>query len=264
MALMQVSFFSTALGMCTSMNVIVPESAEGIIGVGSAEGVSADKKYPVLYLLHGMSDDHSIWLRRTNIERYVSSKELIVVMPEVQLSFYSDMYRGLNYWKFISEELPQKVQQFFHASGKREDTFAAGLSMGGFGAMKLGLALPEKYGAVASLSGAIYYTEESVKQMNAEDPNSPMNNVFGPSDTFKGSINDFEFLADEIVRKGADVPELYACCGTEDFLYNENQSFRDLCKRHGFDLTYEEGPGSHEWGFWDQYIQNILEWLPLK
>ena len=99
--------------------------------------------------------------------------------------------------------------------------------------------------------------------MNAEDPNSPMNNVFGPSSEFKGSINDFEHLADEIVKNGKDVPKLYACCGTEDFLYNENQSFRDLCSRHDFDLKYEEGPGSHEWGFWDNYIQNILEWLPV-
>lgn len=264
MALMQVSFYSDTLEMCTSMNVIVPESADSLIGMDSVAGSTNEKKYPVLYLLHGMSDDHSIWLRRTSIERYASDKELIVVMPAVALSFYSDMYRGQKYWKFISDELPKKVCQFFHASDVREDTFAAGLSMGGFGAMKLGLALPEKYSAVASLSGAIYYTEEKVKEMNQEDSNSPFNLVFGPSDEFKGSINDFEYLADKIVDEGKQVPKLYACCGTEDFLLNENHLFKEMCARHGFELTYEEGSGSHEWGFWDKYIQKILDWLPLR
>jgi S-formylglutathione hydrolase FrmB len=96
----------------------------------------------VLYLLHGLSDDDTAWLRRTSIERYVSELGLAVVMPQVHRSFYSDELHGLRYWTFLSDELPQLVDSFFHVSTRREDTFVAGLSMGGYGALKWALRQP--------------------------------------------------------------------------------------------------------------------------
>lgn len=99
--------------------------------------------HPTLYLLHGLSDDDSIWLRRTSIERYVAQMGIAVVMPQVHRSFYTDMAAGGQYWTFISEELPALARSFFPLSAKREDNFVAGLSMGGYGALKLGLRKPE-------------------------------------------------------------------------------------------------------------------------
>ena len=153
MALLHVDFFSDVLGMCQQMDVILPEQTHGQIGM---EGVRGEGKYPVLYLLHGMSDDHTIWQRRTSIERYASDYGIAVVMPTTQLGWYTDMHIGYKWWTYISKELPAICRSFFpYMSDKREDTFAAGLSMGGYGALKCGLLAPDTFGAVASLSGGV-------------------------------------------------------------------------------------------------------------
>ena len=153
MALLHVDFFSDVLGMCTNMDVILPETTVGQIGM---EGHGSDGKCPTLYLLHGMSDDHTIWQRRTSIERYASEYNLAVVMPTTHLGWYTDMDMGYDYWTFISKELPEICRRFFpQMSARREDTFAAGLSMGGYGAMKCGLLAPETFSCCASLSGEL-------------------------------------------------------------------------------------------------------------
>lgn len=126
MALMHVDFFSNALGMCTQMDVILPQQTRGQIGM---EGKAGDR-FPTLFLLHGMSDDHTIWQRRTSIERYVADLNLAVVMPTTHLAWYSDTQYGYRYWEYISHELPEICRSFFRGmSDRREDTFAAGLSM---------------------------------------------------------------------------------------------------------------------------------------
>ena len=146
MALLHVNFFSDVLAISASMDVILPQKVSRQVGMGSA---GSDKPLPVLYLLHGMSDDHTIWQRRTSIERYVAELPLIVVMPTTGRGAYTDMKHGYRYWTYISEELPQIVHEFFpQASWRREDTFAAGLSMGGYGAFKLGLRCPDKFGTL--------------------------------------------------------------------------------------------------------------------
>ena len=137
MPLIHCNFFSHALGMCVSMDVILPLSKW-------QSGAQADTApCPTLYLLHGYSDDHTIWQRRTSIERYVDPLNLAVVMPTVHLSFYTDMAVGLPYWTFLSEEVPYAARSMFNLSAAREDNFAAGLSMGGYGAFKLALARPD-------------------------------------------------------------------------------------------------------------------------
>ena len=152
MALLHVNFFSDVLGMSMNMDVILPQETKGQIGM---KGRTREGKIPSLYLLHGMSDDHTIWQRRTSIERYVSQMGIAVIMPCVHLSFYTNMVHGLPYWDYISEELPSLCQNFFpQLSARPEDNFAAGLSMGGYGAWKLALGKPERFGAAASLSGA--------------------------------------------------------------------------------------------------------------
>ena len=151
MALLRCDFFSETLGLSTSMTVILPQQTSGQIGMTGATAA----EIPVLYLLHGLSDDDTIWSRRTSIERYVAPLGLAVVMPQVHQSFYSDEVHGLPFWTFLTEELPALVSGFFHVSTRREDTFVAGLSMGGYGAMKWALRQPDRFAAAASLSGAL-------------------------------------------------------------------------------------------------------------
>jgi putative tributyrin esterase len=258
MILTECNFFSETLGMRATLGVILPQRA-----LAETQGKSKPK-YRTLYLLHGHSDDQTAWQRWTSIERYIEGMNLAVVMPAVHLSFYTDMVHGGKYWQFISEEVPAVARDLFPLSTARADNFVAGLSMGGYGAFKLALTHPDRFAAAASLSGAVDIRE--VVKPNA-DPNSDvwlagMRNIFG-GDLSKvaGSQHDLFVLAEK-VAKGKLKPKLYQCCGTEDFLYADNLRFRDFVRQLPLDLTYEEGPGTHEWGFWDKMIQKVLTWLP--
>ena len=255
MALIHCDFFSEVLKISCSMYVILPQN----INITSKV---IQQKYPTLYLLHGNSDDHSTWLRRTSIERYVEPFNMAVVMPAVNRSYYTDMVHGNKYWAFISEELPRIARSFFPLSESREDNFAAGLSMGGYGAFKLALRCPETFSAAASLSGALdIETRDSYGDKERENES---HNIFGPPELFSGSDNDLFKLADDFSKYEGNKPRLYQCCGTEDYLYEGNLRFRAHAEELGLDLTYEEGPGNHEWSFWDKWIQRVLEWFNNK
>lgn len=256
MALLQCHFYSEVLGLSTKMTVILPQNTTTQIGM---DNVAGSQKHPTLYLLHGLSDDDSIWLRRTSIERYVASMGIAVVMPQVHRSFYTDMAYGGKYWTFISEELPALARSFFPLSDKREDNFVAGLSMGGYGAFKLALRKPEMFAAAASLSGALDIAGKFINELIADD----IQLVFG-NNPIEGSDNDLLSLLKQLDQSEGPKPKLYQCCGTEDFLYNDNQTFLKTCQETSLDLTYDEGPGDHDWAYWDVKIQDVLNWLPLR
>jgi putative tributyrin esterase len=261
MALMHVNFFSQALGLCVSADVLLPQPPAPRDWNSPAW---PERKHQVLWLLHGMSDDHTIWQRRTSIERYVDPLGLAVVMPAVDLSWYTDMAHGNRYGTYVSEELPSIMRSFFPLSDRREDNFVAGLSMGGYGALKLALTHPERYAAAASLSGATDIAREAAE---ANDPAWAdfLRRIFGDDlKTVAGSRHDLFHLAGQVAASAGPKPRLYQCCGTEDFLYQANLRFRDHVRQLGLDLTYEEGPGTHEWGYWDRQIQHVLAWLPLR
>ncbi len=258
MALIQCSFFSEALQLSTSMNVILPQAAKGQIGM---DGNASTEPPIVLYLLHGLSDDHSSWLRRTSIERYVANYPLAVVMPVVNRSFYTDMAQGGNYWTFISEELPQLVHSFFNVSKDWKKTFVAGLSMGGYGAFKLALTHPDRYAAAASLSGCLDINTVTTEE-KATDKRE-YETIFGPLDQLAGSKNDLLALLDKLPANIKT--KFYQCCGTADFLYQDNLTFKARAEKISLDLTYEEhADQTHNWNYWDQQIQRVLEWLPIK
>ena len=259
MALFHCDFFSTTLSLSTSMDVILPQPDARSL---ERTGGKVRRKYPTLYLLHGYSDDHTIWQRRTSIERYASQYRLAVVMPAAHHSFYTDMAYGLDYFTFISQELPALARSFFPLSDKREDNFVAGLSMGGYGAYKIALTYPDRFFAAASLSGAV----DIVHLISiAEFPRAlEFQSTFGDLDNVEGSPNDLMFLAEQVAATDGPKPCLYQACGTEDFLYSDNLNFKRLATDLGFDLVYSEEPAVHEWGFWDRQIQKVLEWLPLE
>ncbi len=254
MAHLRCDFFSDVLGLSTSMTVILPQQTSAQIGL---HGAARQGAAPVLYLLHGLSDDDTIWLRRTSIERYVAALGLAVVMPQVHRSFYTDEARGLRYWTFLSEELPALVGTFFRLSDQRDDTFVAGLSMGGYGAFKWALRHPQRFAAAASLSGALDVTRRGRGWVPPEDPHG-LDRVFGATEP-AGSDNDLLAL---LGREGPR-PQLYLACGTGDVLYEENVAFARACAERSIPITTDFGPGEHEWGYWDARIQAVLAWLPL-
>lgn len=258
MAFIQCDFYSQVLGFSTSMNVILPGD--------SKINKSQDKMdYPVLYLLHGLSDDHTIWGRRSSIDRYVRDLNIAIVMPNAGRSFYTDMLHGYDYYTFINEELQSISESFFPISTKREDRFIAGLSMGGYGALKIALSNPDRYAYAASLSGAVDISAIANRFMEEESIEAAMEfkNIFGDLDTFDNSSNDLFSLANSCAMSPTK-PKIYLSCGTEDFLYEDNIRFKNHLQRLPFDFTYEEEPGDHNWDYWDLKIQSVIDWLGIK
>ncbi|CUR56361.1 Esterase [metagenome] len=250
MALLTCDFFSEALQVGTSMTVALPQATESQIGVSAAEETT---EFPVLYLLHGLSDDHTAWARYTSIERYAAAAGLAVVMPAAGRSFYADEAHGHRYWEYVATELPQVVQSFFRVSTAREDTFVAGLSMGGYGALKLALHHPERYAAAASMSGALDVTglwrlgerQELFERVFGGRP--------GPSDDL------FELLSGV---EAATLPSLHISCGTDDPLVGSSRRFAAEATSRGVPVTTAFPGGTHEWGLWDRMVGEVITWLP--
>lgn len=253
--LLNCHFYSPMLRRNTLVNVILPTPGE------ETDPVPQDVK--VLYLLHGMHGDANSWLHSSNIERYANKAGIAVVMPSVNNSFYQDMVHGERFFSFMTEELPKFIQGLFPVSRKREDTFIAGLSMGGYGAYYIGLSQPEKFAAIASFSGALdvgfRYTPLAVKDVPLP---FYVDDCFGDPATIAGSDRDVFRLYEDAAKKGT-VPRLYQSCGTADFLYGMNVVVNRTLTKMGAEITWREAPGvDHEWDFWDSEIRWLLEnWL---
>jgi len=261
MALLQVNFHSTTLNRKVPMQVILPVDAPN----------GNDKPFKTLYLLHGLFDNYQSWTSNTRIERWAMERNLAVVMPSAENSFYVEIPHGSSvfgdFGAYVGQELVETTRKMFHLSSKREDTSIAGLSMGGFGALRNGLKYHETFGYIACLSGAIHIFEYPF--------NEPARNVIGEDACF-GDIH-AAALTDKNPRVAAETlfekikagekvsfPKVYITCGTEDYLLKANRVFADFLKENGADVTYEESHGGHDWDFWDTYIQKVLEWLPVE
>ena len=255
MAHLRCDFFSDTLGLSTSMTVLLPEPAATRVGLVGGVGEGP----PVLYLLHGLGDDDTTWVRRTAIERYVEPLGLAVVMPQVHRSYSTDEAYGGRYWTFLTEELPTLVDGFFRLSPRREATFLAGLSMGGQGALKWALRQPGRFAAAASLSGSLNPAGPRFQRRRDEDP-MLIDRIFA-AQPIAGSDHDLVALVER--ADPAALPALGLWCGSEDGLLADNLAFRDACVRAGVPLHVAIGPGDHEWGYWDATIQEVLAWLPL-
>ena len=253
MAFASLKFFSEALKMQTEISVILPQkSAAGEIGITT--GANSEGKYKCLYLLHGLSDDHTIWARRTSIERYAQEYGIAVVMPCGARSFYTNMKYGGAYYDYIAKEVPRIVREFFNVSDKREDNVIAGLSRGGYGALKIGMRESDSFFAAAGLSSVAdikaFFGIERYAEVAAP--------IFGDAVKIPDS-EDLFALATELEKKSVK-PRLYMGVGKQDFLYEHNQRLRKHIEALDLDYTYRESDGIHSWVFWDEYIQYVLDW----
>jgi putative tributyrin esterase len=259
MAFFDCHFFSDTLAMTVAAQVLVPQETARQIGM---EGARPRERYPTLYLLHGLSDDHTIWMRRTSIERYAAARNIAVVMPAVGRSFYQDMASGPRYWTYLSEELPAIMRRYFPLSARREENFAAGLSMGGYGALRLGLALPDRFAAAASMSGALDLGGRLARAGRTDSRVSPAEwtGIFGQE--LRIGDGDLYELSANITPNGSR-PALWIDCGSEDELLDDSRHFHAHLEKLQWAHHYEESPGAHEWAYWDRQIQRVLDWLPL-
>ncbi len=239
MAFARVEYYSRALEMTTSFQAVLPDA-----------GDMKDAK--VVYLLHGLSDNCTCWMRYSSCERYAKERGVALIMPEVQRSYYIDGVYGLNYFTYVSQELPQAVHRMFGLSLEREKNYVMGLSMGGFGALKCALTYPENYAGCGSFSG--------VTDLDATRPGSSMRSW------------EFDALLGEGKRAGMDndlfalaqkknLPPIYLSCGEQDRLYPMNVRFAEHLKTCKANYRFDHRPGDHTWDFWDRSIQDCMDWL---
>ena len=263
MAIIEVNFISKCLMRTVTLNAIIPVDKFG----PQAENAE-QKPLKTLYLLHGIFGNYTDWVNGTRIQAWAEANDLAVIMPSGENRFYLDDEKsGELYGEFIGKELVEFTRKLFPLSDKREDTFIAGLSMGGYGAIRNGLKYAENFGCVIGLSAALVH--DTWKDADNSAPiftfrRNYYEAIFGEYDKVKGSDKDPKALLLKLKEEGRPVPKMYLCCGTEDGLVTANRDFRDFLNENGVDLTYVEGPGKHDWVFWDTYIKKVLDWLPLN
>ena len=264
MALLQVNFVSKTLMRTVPLNVILPVDKMVFPGMPVRE----EKPYKTLYLLHGVFGNYTDWVSGTCIQRWAEEKDLVVVMPSGDNMFYVDQANAHNFYgEFIGKELVEMTRKMFPLSHKREDTYIAGLSMGGYGAIRNGLKYSDTFGCIAGLSAALLV--EGLDQRKNQSPffmegREYAESCFGDLSKVVGSDMDPKWLAKKLVEEKKEAPQLYLACGVDDGLLAANRELRDYLNGLGIAVTFEEGPGAHEWDFWNRYIKKVLDWLPLE
>ena len=241
MALCEMHFWSPSLEKQTAAMMIIPEGRPG--------------PWPVLYLLHGLSDDHTIWTRRTSLERYAEGAGLMVVMPDGGRGWYTDAQDlpKSRHESLITQDLIGFVDATFPTLAARAGRVIAGLSMGGYGAFKLALHRPDLFCAAVSHSGAVHFGTQPFP----DDPQDRLREflpLFGPRP--QGGPNDIHALAGQVAP--SLLPALRFDCGTDDFLIEQNRALHRHLEALGVPHEYAEHPGGHDWGYWDQHIQETL------
>lgn len=216
-----------------------------------------EKQWPVVYLLHGAGGDGFEWIQKADIEALCCQYGFIAVIPNGDLSFYCNTPDGRNYYSFIAEELPAIIESTFHASSRPEDRYIMGYSMGGFGAVKIGLTNPHRYHKIASLSGCMDvagfingFESGSIFRIHRNLPGWP---------DIQGTENDMMHLLDlSIARKerGGYVPAIYHTIGKQDFIYSFSQEWRKKAQSSCLDFLYTEDDGMHNFDYWNQKIRS--------
>lgn len=224
MAVAHLSYFNKALEKEVAFCAILPDRQD------------APGPYPVYYLLHGLSDDYTAWLRWTSIERYVRDLPLIVVMPDGDRCFYCDIPGGPAYEKALIEDLIPFVDRYFPTVAERGGRVIGGLSMGGYGAIKLALKFPELFCSAVGHSGAYNVVKNADRGLAEAD--CPF------------------ALAEKLGKSQA--PAIRFDCGIDDGLLESNREFHAHLEKLGIPHEYEEFPGGHGWEYWDEQVQEAI------
>jgi S-formylglutathione hydrolase FrmB len=243
----QTTYYSSAVGLQLGARILVPESGPS--------GKST------LYLLHGLSDDHSIWHRRSSVERYVEPCDAVVVMPYGGRGFYTNADQGARWGDALGTELIAKVEDWFGVATSSERRHIAGLSMGGYGAFRLALSNPGVYGHAASMSGVLMIGSQPLNHpLRCPEYDEELLRIF--SENPIGTNHDLLHLVAKGIATG-QLPKLWMDCGRSDFLFEDNQTFFAKLQEMKAAVRYEVTDGSHDWQYWNRLLPNVLQWMGL-
>lgn len=252
MAKLVCNFYSYVLNRAVDITVILPSvtcpESLGLTGEPASHELPAE--FPVLYLLHGFGNNHAQWTGYTNVEMYAEERRIAVVNISAENKAYAKV-GGDDFMRFLAEELPAFLKNYFPVSDKPEETYIAGLSMGGYGSYIHGLTYPERFRAVGTFSAGV-----------SINPKTFAENPLGASPEADPEYNPYK-LAEKLKKEGKTFPKIYASCGTKDPLYEADKQYADYLKELGADVTWDEMEGyGHEWRFWDAQVEKFLDWIP--
>lgn len=259
MALYQGNIYSNALNMTTQLWILYPDDSSAI------PMDRAEEPPKVLFALHGASGNAGDWIRMTSIEYYAQRYNYAVIMPEVQLSFYSDMKYGADYLKYVGEELPKLVSRTFNLNTARENLYIAGLSMGGYGAAKTAFTYPETFAGAASFSGVVSI-QAFLDELKAAPEQFPpacdirkMQGIFGEQLKCLPADDLFELV--KPLAHSQNRPKYLQTCGTDDTLYKDNLLWRDYLDKMNYGHTYLEWKDGHTFPFWDRSVEFAMRFF---
>ncbi|MBQ7928613.1 MAG: acetyl esterase [Methanobrevibacter sp.] len=241
----------------TSISVILP--ADNIHFLNGTEEI-VPQPYRTLYLLHGLYGSDDIFLANTSIQKFAEDNGIAIVIPCGENSFYVDNPKAHAYYgEYIGQELLDITRNIFPLSDKREDTFIAGFSMGGYGAIRNGLKYSHNFSKIGMISAALI-TDEIVNYLSDDNvlrSRDFYESIFGNLDELKGSDMDPKALIDDC----KNIPDIFMACGVDDFLYRKNVDFHDYLKSKNIEAEFIETPGEHTWEFCDEHIKEFIKTL---
>lgn len=249
MAWISVAFQSKALKMPVEAEILVPQPGY--------KTLTQQENYKVIILLHGANNDRTEWLLKSQIYDLVKELPVVVFMPSGKNSFYVNTANGYHYMDYITDEIPAFIKKHFRVSEDKADWLIAGESMGGYGAAVCGLNHTEQFGNIGILSGALDILR--LLKMKKDVPAFNVELIFGA---------DSEKLADSSLNvmkcchsiPAEERPEIFLCCGKQDFLYAMTEDFYREIKSE-YNVTYVEGDGMHDFAYWNERLKEMISWF---
>ncbi len=237
------NYVSKALGRAVDIIVAIPSPVyPEILGYGGKAEYAPKAKYPVLYLLGGIGNDCASVFDYTRAQLYAEEYNIAIVSVSGENKFYVD--NGTEkFSEFLENELPLLLSGYFPISNRAEDTYIAGLSMGGYGALLHFLRRSESYNAVGCFSGAV--------------------GKFDFAETEEGKDCNIFNLLDARLKDGSTLGKIYLSCGSEDFIKDCSYKLKKYLEDNKVKFSWQEVNGyGHEWRFWDGQIEEFIKWLP--
>ena len=245
---------SKSLQRRTSISVILP--ADNVHFLQDKEEI-VPQPYKTLYFLHGLYGSDDIVLANTSIQKFAEDNGIAIVIPCGDNSFYLDNENAHAYYgEYVGQELLDITRNIFPLSHKREDTFIAGFSMGGYGAIRNGLKYCDNFSKIGMISSALI-TDDIVNYTSDDNvlrSHSFYESCFGDLTKIKNSDKDPKYL----IETCSDIPDIYMACGVNDFLYEKNVDFHEFLKSKNIDATFVQAPGEHTWDFCDRFLKEFI------
>lgn len=261
MAYLNITYFSVALRRQTAFEMLLPNDPRAALFPSDEKAPKPAARMKTLFLLHGYTGKAGNWVPEYLAEKY----NFAIVMPSAENSFYlNGEATGRAYQTMVGEEMVDYVRKTFGLAQSREETFIAGLSMGGFGALHTGLAYPDTFGKIGALSSALIVHE--IARLKPGEDNGVANyayyrECFGDLAAVEESNANPETLMLKLKKAGKALPAIYMCCGTEDFLLENNRALHRFMEKEKIPHEYHEGPGRHDMVFWSEHIVKIVDWM---